>query len=202
MKRYSTVTMGPCQGKMCHGLAARVHAPASTGTTPATTGLTTARPPFQPVTLAVARRSRISPGSAGPRCTSATRRWARPGPTWATGSGRSHYGDVAAECRAVHEAAGLIDVSTLGKLDRPGRRRRRSSSTGCIPTASATCGSGACGTGRCSTTPGSSSTTAPSPASGRSASSCRRRPATSTPMDQWFGWWLAGGERRVSASPT
>jgi sarcosine oxidase subunit alpha len=28
-----------------------------------------------------------------------------------------HYGDVAAECRAVHEAAGLIDVSTLGKLD-------------------------------------------------------------------------------------
>src|SRR5262249_22533071 len=26
MKRYSTVTMGPCQGKMCHGLSARVHA--------------------------------------------------------------------------------------------------------------------------------------------------------------------------------
>ena len=51
LKRYSTVTMGPCQGKMCHGLAARVHAQLA-GNSPAQTGLTTARPPFQPVTLA------------------------------------------------------------------------------------------------------------------------------------------------------
>ena len=28
-----------------------------------------------------------------------------------------HYGDVEAECRAVRQAAGIIDVSTLGKLD-------------------------------------------------------------------------------------
>ena len=27
-----------------------------------------------------------------------------------------HYGDVEAECRAVRQAAGIIDVSTLGKL--------------------------------------------------------------------------------------
>ena len=26
LKRYSTVTMGPCQGKQCHGNAARVTA--------------------------------------------------------------------------------------------------------------------------------------------------------------------------------
>jgi sarcosine oxidase subunit alpha len=32
-----------------------------------------------------------------------------------------HYGDVAAECRAVHRGVGLIDVSTLGKLDVRGR---------------------------------------------------------------------------------
>ena len=33
----------------------------------------------------------------------------------------SDYGSVDEECRAVHEAVGLIDVSTLGKLELSGR---------------------------------------------------------------------------------
>ena len=50
LKRYSTVTMGPCQGKMC--LAAFVAlAAARTGQDPGRMGLTTSRPPVRPVTL-------------------------------------------------------------------------------------------------------------------------------------------------------
>ena len=60
LKRYSTVTMGPCQGKMCHGLAARVHARFA-GRTPASTSLTTYRPPFQPVPLAVLAGPHLAP---------------------------------------------------------------------------------------------------------------------------------------------
>ena len=52
LKRYSTVTMGPCQGKMCAmtsiGICAR-----ETGKSIAETGTTTARPPIQPVSLGV-----------------------------------------------------------------------------------------------------------------------------------------------------
>ena len=51
LKRYSTVTMGPCQGKQCHGNAARVTS-ALRGVPRSTTGLTTYRPPVQPVSMA------------------------------------------------------------------------------------------------------------------------------------------------------
>ena len=51
LKRYSTATMGPCQGKMCLkalvGLCAQY-----IGRTIGDTGGTTARPPVQPVPLA------------------------------------------------------------------------------------------------------------------------------------------------------
>src|SRR5947209_20285306 len=50
LKRYSTATMGPCQGKMCH-LATIELCAALTGKTVPETGRTTARPPAQPVTL-------------------------------------------------------------------------------------------------------------------------------------------------------
>ena len=108
--------MGPCQGKMCHGLAARVHA--------RLTGLESR--PDRPHDRLAHRSSRSrwppSPGrtwrpSAGRPCTSGTRRSAPGGSTWATGSGRSPTATSNAEVRAVREAAGLIDVSTLGKLD-------------------------------------------------------------------------------------
>ena len=49
-KRYTTVTMGPCQGKLCQLPTVRLHA-ALTGRDPAAVGTTTARPPWQPVEL-------------------------------------------------------------------------------------------------------------------------------------------------------
>lgn len=119
LKRYSTVTMGPCQGKQCHGNAARVTAAIrEVGRT--TIGLTTYRPPFQPVPLAVLAGPHLSPI----RRTALHDRHEAAGATWMDmGDWKRplHYGDTAAECRAVHERVGLIDVSTLGKLDVRGR---------------------------------------------------------------------------------
>src|SRR5919202_3301949 len=51
-KRYTTVTMGPCQGRLCHLPSIRLFARA-TGRDEAAIGTTTARPPWQPVTLGV-----------------------------------------------------------------------------------------------------------------------------------------------------
>ncbi len=119
LKRYSTVTMGPCQGKQCHGNAARVTA-AMRGVSRTTTGLTTYRPPVQPVPLAVLAGPHLNPV----RRTALHDRHEAAGATWMDmGDWKRplHYGDVAAECRAVHERVGLIDVSTLGKLDVRGR---------------------------------------------------------------------------------
>jgi sarcosine oxidase subunit alpha len=113
-KRYTTVTMGPSQGRFSQVPAARVLA-SLTGLDMAGVGLTTARPPWTSVPMGVlagrpfepAKRSAIH-GRHEER--GATVRWAgdweRP----------YDYGDPAGEALAVHETAGLIDVSTLGKL--------------------------------------------------------------------------------------
>ncbi len=115
LKRYSTVTMGPCQGKMCHSLSARVHA-AIAGQGVSATGLTTARPPFQPVTLAALAGPHLAPF----RQTAMHERHVALGATWMDmGEWKRPllYTSVDKECRAVREAAGVIDVSTLGKLE-------------------------------------------------------------------------------------
>ena len=119
LKRYSTATMGPCQGKMCLkslvGLCAQY-----TGQSVESTGVTTARPPLEPVSLgALAGPSHMplkrSPldhihrelgadmVEAGP--------WQRP----------HSYGSPEEECQAVRHRVGIIDVSTLGKLDIRGK---------------------------------------------------------------------------------
>ena len=49
-KRYTTVTMGPCQGRYCHVGSIRLYA-REQGTDEATIGTTTARPPWAPVSL-------------------------------------------------------------------------------------------------------------------------------------------------------
>ena len=49
-KRYTTVTMGPCQGKLCHVPSIRLYA-RENETDEAAIGTTTARPPWQPVEL-------------------------------------------------------------------------------------------------------------------------------------------------------
>ena len=119
LKRYSTATMGPCQGKMCLkslvGLCAQY-----TGQSVESTGVTTARPPLEPVPLgALAGPSHMplkrSPldrihrelgadmVEAGP--------WQRP----------HSYGSPQEEYLAVRHRVGIIDVSTLGKLDVRGK---------------------------------------------------------------------------------
>ena len=119
LKRYSTVTMGPCQGKMC--LKSFVSLCAQyTGKSIDSTGVTTARPPLHPVPLAaLAGHSHMpikrSPMDRNHRALGApiveVGPWQRP----------FSYGAPQEECLAVRQRVGIIDVSTLGKLDVKGR---------------------------------------------------------------------------------
>jgi sarcosine oxidase subunit alpha len=113
-KRYTTVTMGPCQGKLCHLPSIRLYA-RENGTDEAAIGTTTARPPWQPVSLGELAGRPHEPAKR----TSIHHRHREEGATimWTGLWRRPHsYGDPAAEVRAVHEGVGVIDVSTLGKL--------------------------------------------------------------------------------------
>jgi sarcosine oxidase subunit alpha len=116
LKRYSTVNMGPCQGKMCGPTAVELCALA-TGRQVREVGTTTSRPPVVPVELAVLaapqqhhplRRTPLHHWheKAGARWLDAGQ-WKRP----------ESYGEPVAEVRAVRTAVGLIDVSTLGKFE-------------------------------------------------------------------------------------
>ncbi|MCS7045421.1 MAG: 2Fe-2S iron-sulfur cluster-binding protein, partial [Gemmataceae bacterium] len=116
LKRYTTIGMGPCQGKMC-GLQGVEECANLTGRTKEPLAVTTARPPLVPVELAVlAAETRHQPvrrtplhhwhAAAGAKWLAAGQ-WQRP----------ETYGDAAAEVRNVRQHAGLIDVSTLGKIE-------------------------------------------------------------------------------------
>ena len=113
-KRYTTVTMGPCQGRLCQLGSVRLLAQA-TGTDEAALGATTARPPWTPTPLGALAGRPLVPGKRTPLHGLHVADGARM--VW-TGPWRrpDHYGDAEAEIRAVHAAAGLMDVSTLGKL--------------------------------------------------------------------------------------
>ena len=114
LKRYTTATMGPCQGAMCHAhLRAFVNArlPKQPFAKP-----TTARPPARPV--------RVQDAAAGLRYVVEHRTalhqrhlemgagmgwfgaWKRP----------VHYGDERAEYDAVRHGVSIMDVGTLGKF--------------------------------------------------------------------------------------
>ena len=117
LKRYTTTTMGPCQGAMC-GRALSCFA-ASRGDAPATVPAaprTTARPPARPVTLEslaagvheiVDKRTSLHDlhVTAGARL-DRSGGWLRP----------FTYGDWREEYRAVRERVSLMDVGTLGKF--------------------------------------------------------------------------------------
>ncbi|MGH9246312.1 MAG: glycine cleavage T C-terminal barrel domain-containing protein, partial [Acidimicrobiales bacterium] len=115
VKRYTTATMGPTQGKLETVNTVAVVA-AATGRSITEVGTTVWRPPYAPVTLgALAGRNylpvRVSPmqpwherAGAAPLVAGA---WIRP----------DHYGDPAAEVRTTRRHVGLIDVTPLGKLD-------------------------------------------------------------------------------------
>ena len=115
LKRYTTATMGPCQGAVCGRLLASFVAERREDA-PTAGARTTARPPARPVRLdqlaagvdeVIEKRTALHErhrelGGALDRSGS----WLRP----------SHYGDAAEEVRAVRERAGLLDVGTLGKF--------------------------------------------------------------------------------------
>ena len=114
LKRYSTISMGPCQGKMCSMNALHLCAQAR-GQSVQETGRTTSRPPAKPVSLGSLAGQNMEPVQRTPIHNWHQERgakmmvaglWLRP----------EHYGDPEAEVRAVRQGVGLIDVSTLGKI--------------------------------------------------------------------------------------
>jgi sarcosine oxidase subunit alpha len=113
-KRYTTVTMGPSQGRLSQVASIRALA-GVTGLSMGDVGMTTARPPWSTVpmgalagrTFEAAKRSAVHGRHTE---LGATDRWAG---DWR----RAYdYGDPEGEALAVQTTAGLIDVSTLGKL--------------------------------------------------------------------------------------
>ena len=118
LKRYTTVAMGPCQGKMCgRALAGICVARNGDGAgSDASEAFTTFRPPYQPVTLAALAGRERMPLKRTPMDTihrNLGARMVESGP-WL----RPHnYGSPADECIAVRERVGIIDVGTLGKLE-------------------------------------------------------------------------------------
>ena len=114
LKRYTTITMGPCQGKACMLSSQRLCARA-TGSSFAETKPTTSRPPWIPVDLGTLAGARRTPrkettihelhDTAG-----ATFMWA--------GDWRRphHYSTPEDEVDGVRNGVGVIDVSTLGKF--------------------------------------------------------------------------------------
>ena len=118
LKRYSTISMGPCQGAMCSVNAIHLCARAN-GWTVQETGTTTARPPITPVTLGALAGQNMEPVQTTPihqwhldhdANMMVAGLWLRP----------NHYGDPAAETVGVRNRVGLIDVSPLGKLQLTG----------------------------------------------------------------------------------
>ena len=123
LKRYSTVGMGPSQGKLSNLNAARllgslVNQPLHH------VGLTTARPPYQPLSIGSLAGTGFTPlrrtafdawhEAAGVVWMPAGQ-WRRP--AYYAVAGRSAAQCVAAEVQAVRSKAGIINVSTLGKID-------------------------------------------------------------------------------------
>jgi len=114
LKRYSTVTMGPCQGKMCAVNAIHLCARANSWSVQES-GTTTFRQPTTPASLGTLAGQHMEPEQVTPvhqwhldhgAKVMLAGLWTRP----------LHYGDPTAEVKTVRERVGLIDVSTLGKL--------------------------------------------------------------------------------------
>ena len=118
LKRYSTISMGPCQGAMCSMNTIHLCARANSRTVQET-GTTTARPPITPVTLGALAGQNMEPVQTTPihqwhldhgANMMVAGLWLRP----------NHYGNPAAEALGVRNRVGLIDVSPLGKLQLTG----------------------------------------------------------------------------------
>lgn len=122
LKRYTTTTMGPCQGKMCHQAAISACAE-HTGLTIQETGRTTSRPPTSPVPLGALAGPHLHPVKRTPMHAKHDEigcvwmdmgEWKRP---LYYGTPDSKRESVEQEYWAVRQRVGVIDLSTLGKLD-------------------------------------------------------------------------------------
>ena len=118
-KRYTTVGMGPVQGKVEAVNAVAVHGEA-VGAGLLETSTTTWRPPYAPVRLGTlagrkyepVRYSTIQPWhEANGAVPLVAGQWIRP----------EHYGDPESEVHSVRNGVGIIDVSPIGKIDLRGR---------------------------------------------------------------------------------
>ena len=118
LKRYSTISMGPCQGAMCSMNTIHLCARAN-GWAVQETGTTTARPPATPVTLGALAGQNMEPVQTTP-----IHQWHLDHGASMMVAGlwlrSNHYGDPAVEAVGVRERVGLIDVSPLGKLQLTG----------------------------------------------------------------------------------
>ncbi len=123
LKRYSTVGMGPSQGKHSNMNALRILA-RYRGVGVGELGMTTARPMYHPVPLKLlAGRSfnpeRRTPVDAQHAALGAVwmpaGNWRRPEYYAVSGASRAH--SIDAEVHAVRSGVGLIDVGTLGKIE-------------------------------------------------------------------------------------
>ena len=123
LKRYSTVGMGPSQGKHSNMNAIRVLAKIR-GLPVERIGSTTARPMFHPVPMAhlagrafqVERETPLQAQHAAlGACFMAAGQWQRP--EYYARPGLTRLAAIQAEVTAVRDAVGLIDVGTLGKIE-------------------------------------------------------------------------------------
>ena len=127
VKRYTTVGMGTDQGKTANvnGLAILADA---LGKTVPEVGFTTYRPPYTPVSFGALAGRDTGPLMDPVRCTAMHEwheahgavfepvgQWHRP--WWYPRQGEDKHAAVARECRAVRDAVGILDASTLGKID-------------------------------------------------------------------------------------
>jgi len=117
LKRYTTATMGPCQGALCHRHV-RAFVAAQPGATGPGSGPTTARPPTRGLTLEKAAAGVRDDVQLHAQTALDARHhelgvtmepaghWRRP----------RHYGDPTAEYWAVRKGVSVMDVGTLGKF--------------------------------------------------------------------------------------
>lgn len=123
LKRYSTVGMGPSQGKHSNMNALRILA-RLTGKKPQEVGTTTARPFFHPVPMAHLGGRGFHPERQTPlqaRHDALGAVWMPAGvwqrPEYYARDGKSRITCIREEALAVRNGVGLIDVGTLGKLE-------------------------------------------------------------------------------------
>jgi sarcosine oxidase subunit alpha len=114
LKRYTAITMGPCQGKACMASSQRLCA-AVTGSSFAEASPTTSRPPWVPVEMGTLAGARLTPRK---ETTMHDRHVAAGAEFMWAGDWRRphHYTTPEEEVAAVRQRVGLIDVSTLGKF--------------------------------------------------------------------------------------